>query len=274
MADDARLAGGARRRLPLALALGAALLSLGAGPTGGVTELRLAGLMHENLAAVNQIVEAVARDDMPRVVVEAGHLRSNADALRNLDLAAAGLDPSRGGRFDELLSVQARYADAIRKAAGASDVDQVLLNVQMLQDDACLSCHGDFRESDEGRTPPVLFMRSLLSSLQSVNRGVSMDDFALVAREARELGSIAHVLTWSQVIEAMFEVKDPAELGRFRGYLETLSTEASQMESAAMKRDGALVAQAMRRMLDKGCVACHTSFRNELKTRSRAASAQ
>ena len=103
MADDARLAGGARRRLPLALALAAALLSLGAGPTGGVTELRPAGLMHENLAAVNQIVEAVARHRGIHHLHEHPHDLTTAGILvRKLLAQLVEVDPEQPGqKLDE-----------------------------------------------------------------------------------------------------------------------------------------------------------------------------
>jgi HPt (histidine-containing phosphotransfer) domain-containing protein len=228
-------------------------------------EVRMVGIMHENLAAINEIEEALVRDDYGRVETEAAHLKSNAGLLKDVDLASLGLDPKKDASFDKHLAAQAESADAIADGAQRRDAAAVLLGVQRLFDDSCVVCHADFREADQGRTPPVLFMRSLLSSVQSINRGIAMDDYSLVAREAREIGAIAHILTWSQVIEAMFLVKDPAEKTEFRGYFEALSTGAIQVERAATERNAAMISAATQRMLREGCVTCHTKFREEIR---------
>jgi cytochrome c556 len=232
------------------------------------SDFQLVAVMHQNLAAINEIQEAVVRDDYKRVAMGASKLKSNAESLGKIELASLGLDPSKGEAFDEYLSAQTRAADSIAKAVAARDAAGVLLGVRQVFDEACVACHADFRESDEGRTPPVLFMRSLLSSVQSVNRGIAMDDFALVAREAREIGAIAHILTWTQVIESMFRVKDPAERAEFRSHFQTLSTQAIHVERAATERDARMVSEATERMLKEGCVACHDQFRKEIKERS------
>jgi mono/diheme cytochrome c family protein len=241
-------------------------------------ELRMVALMHENLAAINEIEEALVRDDYGRVESQAAHLKSNARFLEGVDLASLGLDPKKDATFDKYLAAQAESADAIANAAKGSDAGAVLLGVQRLFDDSCVVCHAEFREADQGRTPPVLFMRSLLSSVQSINRGMAsvqsinrgmaMDDYSLVAREAREIGAVAHILTWSQVIEAMFSVKEPAEKTEFRSHFETLSTTAIQVERAATERNSAMISAATQRMLREGCVGCHTKFREEIRERA------
>jgi len=257
------------RNLPRALLL---TLGFAAGVTPASAERsgpRLVALMHENLASVNQIAEAVAREDYARVAQEASILRANAESMQDLDLASLGLDASRDSQFDEYLAAQARVAAKIASAAGRRQAGDVLVGIEEVFDSACVACHETFRETDEGRTTPVLFMRTLLSSIQGINRGIAMNDFALVAREAREIGAMAHVFSWSQVIEGIFPVSDPAEKTEFRGYFETLSAQASQVEGAALKRDGALIARSTRRMMVEGCVACHTKFRETVAARSR-----
>jgi len=232
-------------------------------------DFRVVAMMHQNLAAIDQIQEAVIRDDYPRVARGAATLQENAKSLAKIDLASIGLDPAKDFSFDRYLDAQTRAATAIAKAGGARDAGAVLLGVKALFDDACVACHADFRESDEGRTPPVLFMRSLLSSVQSVNRGVVTDDFARVAREAREIGAIAHILTWTQVIESMFAVEDPVEQAKFRSHFQTLSTEAILVERAATERDSRLISEAAQRMLQEGCVRCHDEFRAQIRERAR-----
>jgi len=106
-------------------------------------------------------------------------------------------------------------------------------------------------------------MRTLLGSVQDMNRGVVMNDFALVAREAREMGAIADIFSWSQVIEDMFKIADPDERSAFRGHLDRLSAEAIRIESAAVERDGLAVTQALHRMLEEGCLSCHKRFRKK-----------
>ena len=234
-------------------------------PAEGPVGVQLVAVMHQNLAAINEIDEALVRDDYARIEKNAAHLKSNAALLKDADLASLGLNPEKDEVFDKYVAAQAESADAIASAARGADAGAVLLGVQRLFDGSCVACHADFREADEGRTPPVLFMRSLLSSVQSINRGIAMDDYALIAREAREIGAVAHILTWSQVIEAMFYVKDPAEKTEFRGYFETLSTQAIQVERAATQRDSGMIAAATQRMMKNGCIACHARFRKEIK---------
>lgn len=229
---------------------------------------QMVALMHQNLAAINEIEEAVIRDDYARVATGASTLKTNAELLEDADLASLGLDPAKDAAFDEYLSAQAQSAGSIAKAAATKDADAVLLGMKTLFGEACIGCHADFRESDEGRTPPVLFMRSFLSSLQSVNRGIALNDYALVAREAREIGAIAHILTWTQVIESMFMVVDPAEQAEFRGHFETLSTQAIRVERAAIAREPRMISAATERMMKEGCVRCHDQFRKEIKERS------
>ena len=249
------------RRLWRATILGIGLALPAIPSSGGPPPQRLVSVMHENLAAVNGITEAVARDDYARIQREAATLKENADSMRGLDLAKHGLDPARDAVFDDYLTAQAGAAGAIATAALGADGGRVLAGVQQLFDDACVRCHADFREADQDRTPQILFMRNLLSSVQDINRGIAMNDFALVAREAREIGAVAHVFSWSQVVEGLFSIKDPAERTEFRGYFETLSTQAILVEGAAMKRESALISSAAQRMLTKGCLACHAKFR-------------
>ncbi len=248
--------------LVLVLLLGArvSLAEEGSQTTGG---LRLIGLMHENLALINRIDEAIVRDDLGPIQRDAAHLKANAEELKLLDLSQMELGNKRGARFDEYLSAQANVADAIAAAAAGGNASDVVQEVARLFQDACIRCHADFREARALHKPRVLFMRRLLSSVQNMNRGVAMTDFALVAREARNLETLADIFTWNQVVESMFEIEDPAARIDFRKHLQRLSTEAIRIESATTTRDESKVNQAVSRMLQDGCLACHRQFRKK-----------
>ncbi|MBW2716610.1 MAG: hypothetical protein JRD03_11065, partial [Deltaproteobacteria bacterium] len=148
-------------------------------------DFKLVAVMHQNLAAINDIDEAVVRDDYERVGKGAATLKTNAISMKGIDLKSLQLDPKREAEFNRFLTAQHRAADSIAKAAMSEDAAAVLLGVNQLIDDACVACHSEVRETDAGRTPRALFMRSLLSSVQSVNRGIAMNDYGLIAREAR-----------------------------------------------------------------------------------------
>ena len=267
MAESRRICTAVWRRRVVAFvaAVGAgtwATASADAGP-----DFKLVATMHQNLAAINEIDEAVVRDDYERVEKGAATLKANAISMKGIDLKSLQLDTKKGAEFNRFLAAQRRAADSILNAAALGDAAAVLLGVNVLIDDACVACHSELRETDAGRTPRALFMRSLLSSVQSVNRGIAMDDYGLVAREAREIGAMAHILTWTQVTETIFLVKNPADQNEFRDYFETLSSQAIRLEHAAAQRNPKMVSAATRRMLNDGCVSCHESFREDIRER-------
>jgi cytochrome c556 len=226
-------------------------------------EIRLVGEMHENLAALNDIIEGIARDDYELIERKAIHLRTSATAMKELDLASVGLDRQRDGRFDAHLEALENAAGSIRSASAQKDAGGVLLGVQQAFDRGCVPCHDDFRERHSERTPPVLFMRNILSSVEAMNRGLAMNDFTLIAREAREITAIGRVFMWAQVVEVMFEIVDPEERLRFRDYLRQLDSHASRVEGAALDRNSKAVTAAMRNMFEEGCLPCHQRFRKD-----------
>jgi len=254
-----------RRWMAAVAAIGIALG--GAAIADGDADFELVAVMHQNLAAINVIEESVIRDDFPRIKQGARTLRTNAHSMKGIQLDLLRLKPEKTKAFDRYLATQGKVARAIDAAADLADADAVLQSVKTMIDDACVACHAEFRETDESRTPRVLFMRSLLSSVQSVNRGIALDDYALIAREAREIATLAHVLTWNQVIESMFMVTEPKARAEFRGYFETLSSEAIRIEHAATERNAKMVSAATQRMLVEGCVRCHANFRDEIRVR-------
>jgi len=249
-----------RRGLRALLLCGVSLLA--AGTAAAEPALRMAGVMHDNLAAVEQITEAVIREEWFSAVQGAARLRANVAPMRKLDLAALGLDPNREPEFRRYLDSQVALAEVIRVAAQGRNAPGALSGVQRLFAESCLECHAAFRQHDQERTARVLFMRGMISSVGGIYRGIAMEDFALAAREARAIGAVSQVFMWAQVTEAMFELKDPDDQAQAREYLEHISTASSRIESAAMKQDAGAVSEATRAMLEGGCISCHAKFRN------------
>jgi cytochrome c556 len=247
--------------------LGVAVVALvaltAAGPRSSPLQTRLVGSMHENLAAVNEIVEGVARDDYALVGDRALELKIRAERMKEMDLGAANLDAKRDSEFDRHLDAQEEAATAIADASRRRDAGDVLIGVQMLFERSCIPCHRGFRKDYVERTPRVLFMRTLLSATETMNRGLALEDYSLIAREAREITTIARIFNWSQVAESLFAISEPEERAVFRGYLGTLVDEATRVESAAFARDSSRVAEAIRGMLGDGCVRCHDRFREK-----------
>ncbi|MBW2692510.1 MAG: cytochrome c [Deltaproteobacteria bacterium] len=62
-------------------------------------------------------------------------------------------------------------------------------------------------------------------------------------------------------------VEDPSDQNEFRGYFETLSSQAIHLEHAAVQRNPKMVSAATQRMLNDGCVSCHESFRDDIRER-------
>jgi hypothetical protein len=170
--------------------------------------------MHENLAALNEIVEGVARDDYQTVEKNAQALDERAQRMRGLDLRSVGLDVRGDSEFSRHLDAQQAAADAIQSASRRKNAPDVLSGVQLLLESACISCHQRFRKEYVERTPPVLFMRTLLSSTMTMSRGLVTEDYSVIAREAREISSIARVFNWSQVAESLFGARRPRGLSR------------------------------------------------------------
>ena len=67
-------------------------------------ELRIVAVMHENLAAINEIEESLVRDDYVRIESKAALLKTNAQFLKEVDLALLGLDPKKDATFDKHLA--------------------------------------------------------------------------------------------------------------------------------------------------------------------------
>ena len=230
---------------------------------------RIEGRMYDNLEAVNRIIEAVSREEFDRVVEEAGVLKSVAASVREIGHEELGLEASELERFRGFLDVQVDSARQVLLAGQQEEAGQVLAAVERMTNDACLACHEAFRREEPGRTAQALLMRSLLDSVQSVQRGLMLEDLSLVGREAREIAAVARLFAWPQVIGKMFEVEDPAEQQAYRRFFEVLSAQAAAVERGSLDRDPAAVTQHLRAMLEEGCVGCHTRHRHAPKKASK-----
>jgi len=244
-------------RVVLVIALAVLVPSRSAFP-----QLRpLAREMLENLGAVDQIGEGVAVDDYAQVRGAALDLKARAGGLKGFDIATLGIDPSRDPQFDAFLAAQEQAADAIAVAAKNRDGRGAVLGLQQLFQNSCIPCHVDFRERGNLLRPSVLFMTTYLSAWREMNRGLSLNDFSLVSRRAREIEAMGRVLAWDQVIQSTFGLEDAAERKAFRGYLGRLNAQASRIERAAVAEDVIKVTEGIRKMWEEGCISCHERFR-------------
>jgi len=217
--------------------------------------------MLENLGSVDRIGEGVAVNDYDQVRRAALDLKARAEGLKGFDIATLGIDASRDPQFDAFLAAQEQAADAIAMAAKNQDGRGAVLGLQRLFQNACIPCHADFRERGNLLRPSVLFMTTYLSAWREMNRGLSVNDFSLVSRRAREIEAMGRVLVWDQVIESTFGLATAAERKTFRGYLGRLNAQASRIEQAAVAEDVPKIIEAVRKMWEEGCISCHERFR-------------
>ncbi|MBW2395816.1 MAG: hypothetical protein JRG95_16280 [Deltaproteobacteria bacterium] len=217
--------------------------------------------MLRNLAAVERMGEGIAVDEFGGVQDAAKDLEKWAAALKEEDVVQFGLDPAMDAKWDALLSAQQESARSIRKAAEDEDARGVLLGIQLLHQNACLACHTTFREPFGRKAPSTMFMTSFLSSWREMQRGLALADYSLIARQAREMQSLARVMSWDAVIESTFDIPEPQERKAFRKIVNGLAVSASRIERAATEEDAGAVLDSIRKSWEDGCIACHEQFR-------------
>ena len=231
-------------------------------PGPGFAELRpIVREMMENLGAVDQIGEGVALDDYEQVVQAAQDLKARAESLTKIDMASLRAKPSRDGQFKAYLRAQTEAAEAISQAAKREDGRAVMKGVGTLLSSACIACHMDFREGSNLLRSSTLFMTTFLQKWKEMNRGLAVNDFALIGRSAEALEATARVLFWDEVIEDTFDIEDPEERKEFRGILRKVASNASEVATAAKAEDKLRIVIATGEMWTGGCIACHERFR-------------
>ncbi len=233
-----------------------------APPRVALAELRpLVRVMLENLSDVDQIGQGIAVEDHALVERAARRLGRRAERIKRIDIEVFGLDAARDAQFDAYLTVQSRATAAIADAAKQQDVRAALQGMRQLIQSGCMGCHRDFREPAQLLRPPVLLMTTFLNAWREIIRGLAMNDFSLVERQAREIQTAERALNQGPVIDEAFGPHDPQVREVFRSYLRHVSLQATEIERAATEEDGARVAHAVQEMWEGGCISCHERFR-------------
>lgn len=232
------------------------------GPRAALPELRpIIRDMLENLGEIDDIGAAVSVDDFERVAEAAQSLQSRASAMKVHGEAPAGLDKQDAPAWDEFLTAQETTALAVLTAANEENGDAVMRGVEAMFRDSCLACHAVFREPQQRLSGSVLFMSSFLAAWRDINRGLSLRDFALIGRRARELEAMAKTLSWDQVIQSAFAIDSKADLRVFRRLIHQVAVTSARIEAAAQSEDAGKVVEATRQLWTNGCIACHDRFR-------------
>jgi len=242
------------------LVIATALLVAGAG----VARAQPASLVREMVAALgamNAVGEAVAVGDFERVERAAGVLEATARELRSVEPARVGLGDDNDTLFDAYLRTQETVAGSMRAAAKAEDAQQVMLVRQRMLDEACLACHERLRARYAPLRPPVAIMLSFLSSWREIERGLLINDYALVEEHAAEIGSAAGLFAHEHMVVSVFGVDDPEDIAQYRRLLRVVQSRARQIQNAAGQSQPAAVTGAVRQMWVEGCLACHEAYR-------------
>jgi len=217
--------------------------------------------MLENLGEIDDIGVALSVDDFGRVAEAARSLQSRASTMKVHGEAPPGFDKPQAPAWDEFLTAQETAALAVLAAANEEDGDAVMRAVETMFRDSCIACHAAFREPQQRLSGSVLFMSSFLAAWRDINRGLSLRDFALISRRARELEAMAKTLSWDQVIQSAFGIDGTADLRVFRRLVHQVAVTSSRIEAAAQAEDAAKVLEATRQLWTNGCIACHDRFR-------------
>ena len=218
--------------------------------------------MMENLGSVTRIGEGIALSDYETVANAARDLKDRAKRMKTLELSKLGLDPDMTAQFHAYLDAQTKAADSILAGAMQEDGIATYRGVQTLYNNACLPCHTHFREAANLLSPATLFMTTFLDSWRDVYRGLAVNDFLLITRSAYEILAMARVLSWDQTIEVVFDLDDPLERKAFREKVHLVAVSASSMASAAGREDKNAIIEAAGEMWTKGCISCHSRFRD------------
>jgi hypothetical protein len=226
------------------------------------TELRPLVLeMLDNLGAVNRIGRAVALEDFAQVEKSARDLATRADAMRDVDLAAVYLDPERDPQWDGFLTVQRVAAEQIIAAARSEDAMAVMAGTQRLVAGACIACHAGFRDPARMLSTQVHVMTGFLSAWHDINRGLTMNDYGLIAQSSRDLGTLSRFIATDEMIESAFGIGGSKSRRQFRGFLMEVTANASRIEESADREDLLAVLEATHAMWSDGCLGCHAKFR-------------
>lgn len=233
-----------------------------AAPSDGRADVRpLSRLMLTNLQATNAIGEGLATEDFVAIESASQDLRNTARELLTWNSGQLGFTPSDRTEFDRYLKLQEEISGKLAAAARRKDASALVGGLDELLGKSCLSCHTNFRDRQGILKASTLFMTSFVNTWKEINRGLLLNDLALVARSARSLESTGQVMSWDPVLQASFGLSREAQREKFRSYLNKVIGAAGSIEDAAARGEPAAARKALLDMWRDGCLSCHREFR-------------
>lgn len=233
-----------------------------AAPLSALADLRpISRAMLANLQATNTIGESLAIEDYASIEAAAQDLRNRARELRTWDASQLGFKPDTRAEIDGYLKLQEETSGKIMRSARQKDAPAVVAGLGELLEKSCLACHSDFRDRQGILKTSTLFMTSFVSAWREINRGLLLNDFALVESGARALAVMGQVMSWDPVIQASFNLPKGAQRKRFREHLVKMIGAAGRIEFGASRGELGTVQKALTEMWSMGCLSCHKEFR-------------
>jgi len=241
---------------------GFAVLLISAAPLCVRADVRpLSHYMLTNLQATNAVGEGVATEDYAAVESAARDLQNTAREIRTWTPPQLGFEPSDKAKFDGYLKLQDEISGRLIEAARNKQAPSIVKDLDQLLGKSCLGCHRDFRDRQGILKASTLFMTSFVNTWKEINRGLLLNDLALVARSARSLESTGQVMSWDPVLQSSFGISQEARREKFRGYLNSVIGAAGSIEDAATRGEPDVVRKALVEMWRSGCISCHQEFR-------------
>ncbi|OGA51599.1 MAG: hypothetical protein A3G24_00240 [Betaproteobacteria bacterium RIFCSPLOWO2_12_FULL_62_13] len=217
--------------------------------------------MLANLQATNTIGESLAIEDYAAVETAAQDLQNRARELLTWDVAQLGFTPASRAESDAYLKLQAEISGKIIRSARQKDAPAIVAGFSELLEKSCLACHSSFRDRQGMLKASTLFMTSFVGAWREINRGLLLNDFTLVERNARALVVMGQVMSWDSVIQTSFNLPKDAQRSKFREHLARMIAAAGRIEDGASRGELGTVQKALNEMWSMGCLSCHKEFR-------------
>ncbi len=231
-------------------------------PPSALADLRpISRSMLANLQATNTIGESLAIEDYAAIEAAAQDLQNRARELQTWDVAQLGFKPASKAESDAYLKLQAQISGKIITSARQKDALAIVAGFSELLEKSCLACHSSFRDRQGMLKASTLFMTSFTGAWREINRGLMLNDFTLVERNARALVALGQVMSWEPVIQASFNLPKDAQRNKFREHLSRMIAAAGRIEDGASRGELGTVQKALNDMWSMGCLSCHKEFR-------------
>jgi len=222
----------------------------------------LVGDMLDHLSSIDRIERGFTLDDMDQVIRGADDILQRSQALRRRPNEAIGVPATERPRFNAYLDDLIRSAGKLKEKAAAEKRDATLKAFRVLLQNGCLPCHRDYRDGEGSKLPSSIYlMASLQNGLEELDRGVLLNDYALITVRAQGIQVLARLLGWNHSIEHAFEI-EPDKRKRFNELAQTLYNQAVLIEQAAELRDQDAVLSGRDTMIRKSCLPCHDEYRS------------